>query len=53
MANTLALASVGARPVIEIALRGPSGESVDLWRTIVSHGVASLPPAAIDEELCQ
>jgi 3-methyladenine DNA glycosylase/8-oxoguanine DNA glycosylase len=23
---------------------------VDLWRTIVSHGVASLPPAAVDEE---
>jgi 3-methyladenine DNA glycosylase/8-oxoguanine DNA glycosylase len=34
---------------MEIALRGPSGEPVDLWRTIVSHGVASLPPAAVDE----
>lgn len=34
----------------EIALRGPAGEPVDLWRTIVSHGVASLPPAEIDEE---
>ena len=34
---------------MEIALRGPSGEPVDLWRTIVSHGVASLPPAVLDE----
>jgi 3-methyladenine DNA glycosylase/8-oxoguanine DNA glycosylase len=35
---------------IEITLRGPAGEPVDLWRTMVSHGVASLPPADIDEE---
>ena len=35
---------------VEIALRGPSGEPVDLWRTIVSHGVASLPPADLDED---
>jgi 3-methyladenine DNA glycosylase/8-oxoguanine DNA glycosylase len=35
---------------IDIALRGPAGEPVDLWRTIVSHGVASLPPADVDEE---
>ena len=35
---------------MEIALRGPSGEPVDLWRTIVSHGVASLPPADLDED---
>ncbi|HEX2434133.1 MAG TPA: hypothetical protein VHI55_09325, partial [Gaiellaceae bacterium] len=35
---------------IEIPLRGPAGEPVDLWRTIVSHGVASLPPADVDEE---
>jgi 3-methyladenine DNA glycosylase/8-oxoguanine DNA glycosylase len=34
----------------EIALRGPAREPVDLWRTIVSHGVASLPPAEIDED---
>lgn len=31
-------------------MQGPGGEPVDLWRTIVSHGVASLPPAEIDEE---
>jgi 3-methyladenine DNA glycosylase/8-oxoguanine DNA glycosylase len=35
---------------MEIALRGPSGEPVELWRTIVSHGVASLPPADLDED---
>ncbi|HET8873195.1 MAG TPA: hypothetical protein VFM83_05875 [Gaiellaceae bacterium] len=35
---------------IEIPLRGPAGEPVDLWRTIASHGVASLPPADVDEE---
>ena len=35
---------------LEIPLRGPAGEPVDLWRTIVSHGVASLPPAEIDED---
>ena len=34
----------------QLPLRGPSGEPVDLWRTIVSHGVASLPPAEVDEE---
>ena len=41
---------MAARPGFEIALRGLGGEPVDLWRTIVSHGVASLPPASIDEE---
>jgi hypothetical protein len=35
---------------VEIPLRGPAGEPVDLWRTIVSHGVASLPPAEVDED---
>ncbi|MHB8511021.1 MAG: DNA-3-methyladenine glycosylase family protein [Actinomycetota bacterium] len=33
-----------------IPLEGPAGEPVDLWRTINSHGVASLPPLSIDEE---
>ena len=36
--------------VIELSLRGPAGEPVDLWRTLVSHGVASLPPSELDEE---
>jgi 3-methyladenine DNA glycosylase/8-oxoguanine DNA glycosylase len=31
-------------------LRGAGGEPVDLWRTIVSHGVADLPPNSIDED---
>ncbi len=34
---------------IELELRGAGGEPVDLWRTLVSHGVASLPPARLDE----
>ena len=32
----------------DLPLRGPSGEPVDLRRTLLSHGVASLPPAAVD-----
>jgi N-glycosylase/DNA lyase len=39
-----------ARTQLELPLRGAGGEPVDLWRTIVSHGIASLPPARIDEE---
>jgi 3-methyladenine DNA glycosylase/8-oxoguanine DNA glycosylase len=34
---------------MEIELRGPGGEPVDLRRTLVSHGTFSLPPAALDE----
>ncbi len=34
---------------IEFELKGAGGEPVDLWRTLVSHGVASLPPARLDE----
>jgi 3-methyladenine DNA glycosylase/8-oxoguanine DNA glycosylase len=34
---------------VELALVGAGGEPVDLWRTLVSHGVASLPPASLDE----
>jgi 3-methyladenine DNA glycosylase/8-oxoguanine DNA glycosylase len=34
----------------ELPLAGAGGEPVDLWRTIVSHGVAELPPAHVDEE---
>lgn len=33
----------------EFALRGPGGEPIDLWRTFISHGIASLPPMALDE----
>jgi 3-methyladenine DNA glycosylase/8-oxoguanine DNA glycosylase len=35
---------------LEISLRGPAGEPVDLWRTLVSHGVADLPPGRVDEQ---
>jgi 3-methyladenine DNA glycosylase/8-oxoguanine DNA glycosylase len=36
--------------VAEIELRGAGGEPVDLWRTVVSHGLNFLPPATIDED---
>jgi len=35
--------------VIELPLRGPGGEPVDLWRTIASHGCAELAPHRVDE----
>jgi N-glycosylase/DNA lyase len=36
-------------PLAEIPLVGPGGEPVDLWRTIVSHGLVELPPMRVDE----
>jgi 3-methyladenine DNA glycosylase/8-oxoguanine DNA glycosylase len=35
---------------VKLPLAGAGGEPVDLWRTIVSHGVAELPPADVNEE---
>jgi 3-methyladenine DNA glycosylase/8-oxoguanine DNA glycosylase len=35
---------------LEIPLEGPKGERVELVRTIMSHGVADLPPGHVDEE---
>lgn len=35
---------------LTIPLEGPAGEPIDLWRTLQSHGVAHLPPNAIDED---
>jgi 3-methyladenine DNA glycosylase/8-oxoguanine DNA glycosylase len=35
---------------LELPLRGAGGEPVDLWRTLVSHGFAGLPPLRLDEE---
>ena len=35
---------------LTIPLAGPAGEPVDLWRTLMSHGVADLPPMRVDEE---
>jgi 3-methyladenine DNA glycosylase/8-oxoguanine DNA glycosylase len=32
-----------------LPLTGPGGEPVDLWRTLISHGIAHLPPAELDE----
>jgi 3-methyladenine DNA glycosylase/8-oxoguanine DNA glycosylase len=34
----------------ELELVGLGGEPVGLWRTLSSHGVADLPPNALDEE---
>lgn len=34
---------------IDLALRGPGGEPVDLWRTLVSHGFHDLPPLTVDQ----
>jgi N-glycosylase/DNA lyase len=33
-----------------LPLRGPSGEPVDLWRTLASHGFHDLAPASLDEQ---
>jgi 3-methyladenine DNA glycosylase/8-oxoguanine DNA glycosylase len=38
------------RPLTTLALKGAGGEPVDLWRTLISHGFASLPPLRLDEE---
>lgn len=35
---------------VEIPLIGAGGEPVDLRRTLVSHGLVSLPPMALDED---
>ena len=35
---------------LELRLRGPRGEPVDLWRTLVSHGFHELAPTSVDEE---
>lgn len=36
-------------PVGTVALVGAGGEPVDFWRTVNSHGLATLPPMAVDE----
>ena len=35
---------------VELELRTPGGEPVDLWRTLISHGFAGLSPTLLDEE---
>jgi N-glycosylase/DNA lyase len=35
---------------VELELRGGGGETVDLWRTIQSHGLVDLPPMRIDDD---
>jgi 3-methyladenine DNA glycosylase/8-oxoguanine DNA glycosylase len=39
-----------APAVGRIELVGPAGEPVDLWRTILSHGLVELPPMRVEEE---
>jgi 3-methyladenine DNA glycosylase/8-oxoguanine DNA glycosylase len=34
---------------LELELRAPGGERVDLWRTLISHGFAGLAPTVLDE----
>jgi 3-methyladenine DNA glycosylase/8-oxoguanine DNA glycosylase len=34
---------------LSFPLVGPGGEPVDLWRTVVSHGMSDLPPFDVDE----
>ncbi len=34
---------------VELELRAPGGEPVDLWRTLISHGFAELSPTLLDE----
>jgi N-glycosylase/DNA lyase len=38
------------RRLAALDLVGPGGEPVDLWRTILSHGLVELPPMQVDEE---
>ena len=33
---------------LSVALAGPGGEPVDLWRTLLSHGFHDLPPMRLD-----
>jgi 3-methyladenine DNA glycosylase/8-oxoguanine DNA glycosylase len=35
---------------VSFPLVGPGGEPIDLWRTMISHGVTSLPPMFVDED---
>jgi len=35
---------------VELDLTTPDGEPVALWRTLISHGFASLAPMDLDEE---
>jgi N-glycosylase/DNA lyase len=36
--------------MVEVPLRGPGGEPIDLWRTLNSHGFADLPPTYLDQQ---
>jgi 3-methyladenine DNA glycosylase/8-oxoguanine DNA glycosylase len=38
------------RTLWEFELLDPGANPIDLWRTLVSHGIASLPPMRLDED---
>jgi 3-methyladenine DNA glycosylase/8-oxoguanine DNA glycosylase len=38
------------RTLWEFELLDPGGNPIDLWRTLVSHGIASLPPMHLDQD---
>jgi 3-methyladenine DNA glycosylase/8-oxoguanine DNA glycosylase len=38
------------RTLWEFELLDPGGNPIDLWRTLVSHGIAALPPMQLDED---
>jgi len=38
----------GGVSTFQVALVGPGGEPVDLWRTIQSHGLTDVPPMRVD-----
>ena len=39
-----------AARTLDFPLVGAGGEPVDLWRSLVSHGLTSLPPFSLDED---
>jgi N-glycosylase/DNA lyase len=41
-----------AESTIDLPLRGPKSEPIDLLRTLTSHGFAELPPLSVDEHSC-
>ena len=41
--------SPAERALADLPLRGRGGEPVDLWRTLLSHGLGELPPMYLDE----
>jgi N-glycosylase/DNA lyase len=49
-ASTIFTGREGEPGNFEFDLIGPAGEKIDLWRTLVSNGISSLPPMRVDED---